>query len=95
MAHKRWIAACEAAEVRVVNLGRSLRVMKGKFQRGEIGASDHFRRMADKIDVEIDTLNRLFVENQPPLEGHADARTHYRARQDRIHATIREITLSL
>ena len=95
MAHKRWIAACDSAEVRVMNLGRTLRQLRTQFLQNEVGPADYFRKLSERIDRESAILDRLFLDNQPPLEGHMDARIHYRARQDRIRETIREITLTL
>ncbi len=95
-AQKRWEAAVLAAEARVNNLARSLRGIKAAFGRSELGAADYHRKIADKIDAETATLSRMFVDNCPPLDsGFADARMRYRARQDRIHATITEIARTL
>ena len=85
-----------AGEAWVNNLARSLRGLKASFERNEIGAADYHRKLADRIDAETATLSRMFVDNCPPLDsGFADARMRYRARQDRIHATITEIARTL
>ena len=50
-----------------------------------------YRRVADKIDDENQTLDRLFTTNAPPFEGHNAERIAYRDRQTRIRERITEI----
>ncbi len=93
---KRWEAAVAAGEARVANPNRSLHGIKAAFGRGELGAADYHRKVADRIDAETATLSRMFVDNCPPLDpAYSDERMHYRARQDRIYATITEIAKTL
>jgi len=44
---KRWEAAVVAGEARVNNLARSLRGIKAALGRGELGAADFYRKIAD------------------------------------------------
>ncbi len=60
---KRWEAAVVAGEARVNNPARSLRGIKAAFGRGELGAADFHRKIADRIDAETATLSRMFVDN--------------------------------
>ncbi len=96
MSAKRWEAALDAASVRATNLGRTLRGIKQSFHRNELGPLDYFSKMAAAVEKENATLDRLFVENQPPLHpGYSDERLKYSAGQARIRETIKELCKQL
>ncbi len=84
----RWEAAVAAGEVRVTILGGSLKGLKAAMERNELGPSDFYRRVADRLDSENAELDSLFLQNQPPLDGHMEERARYRAGQDRIRARL-------
>ncbi len=88
---KRWQIALHAADDRIIKLGRSLKGFKAAFLRNELSAADYFRRVADKIDDENQTLDRLFTTNAPPLDGFMEERLTYRQGQDRLRARITEL----
>ena len=96
MSGNRWEAALDAASVRATNLGRTLKNIKASFHRNELSAQDYFARMAAAVEKENATLDRLFVENQPPLHpGYSDERLKYSAGQARVRETIKELCKQL